>query len=97
MNKAGDFVEYTPCSIVSTICSIPMIDLISDYLLEEADIITVQVSATNQYGESSRSDFVSENAKLIETVPHKPSILPFRGDFTSQNQIHLFITAFAEN
>lgn len=60
-----------------------MSDLISDYNLLEADMIEVQVSATNLFGTSHLSTYEASSAKRLQTVPHKPSSNPMRGYQTS--------------
>lgn len=50
------------------------------------------MSTTNAYGESSLSDVIE--GLLVETVPHKPSTTPMRGDLTTQTQLHVLINMF---
>jgi len=69
-------VEYMACQTTSTICEVAMSDLISMYDLVEADIIEVQVSATNMFGTSDLSIYEVDSAKRLQTVPHKPSSNP---------------------
>jgi hypothetical protein len=80
----GQLVEYEDCRTTQTICEISLQDLIADYSLVEDDTIHVQVQSENVYGLSELTDFVEEEAKAIQTVPHKPTQSPIRGALTSQ-------------